>query len=112
MSRSPHRSLRTPEELRPLIDAIEARLAPEAIWLFGSRARGDNRADSDWDIVVALPDDAPEALLDPLVGWTLQKEVGVPATVLTVTSGALEEAWGSPNTLGYVLARDGLLLER
>lgn len=24
------------------------------IWLFGSRARGDNRSDSDWDVLVLL----------------------------------------------------------
>lgn len=107
-----HKSMRTPAELQPLVDAIEARFAPEAIWLFGSRARGDNRSDSDWDIVVAVPDDAPQELLDPLVGWTLQRDLGIPATVLAMTSGALEETWGAPNTIGYVLARDGRLLER
>lgn len=25
-----------------------------AVWLYGSRARGDNRTDSDWDIVIIL----------------------------------------------------------
>jgi predicted nucleotidyltransferase len=80
------------------------------VWLFGSRARGDHRPDSDWDILVALPDNADPELLDPLVGWTIQHEVGIPATILSTTSTALAEGWGARNTLGYALARDGRLL--
>ncbi|TIL76114.1 MAG: nucleotidyltransferase domain-containing protein [Mesorhizobium sp.] len=49
--------LKVPAEIKPLIDEIRLRLSPDSIWLFGSRARGDNRPDSDWDILVALPDD-------------------------------------------------------
>ncbi len=30
---------------------------PQAVWLFGSRARGDARPDSDFDLMVVLPDD-------------------------------------------------------
>ncbi len=40
-------------------DRLVAFLRPEEIWLFGSRARGDARPDSDFDILVVLPDDAP-----------------------------------------------------
>jgi hypothetical protein len=31
-------------------------LDPEEVWLFGSRARGDHRPDSDIDLLVVLPD--------------------------------------------------------
>ena len=30
------------------------------LWLYGSRARGDNRADSDWDLLVLLNKDKQE----------------------------------------------------
>ncbi|ESY78845.1 hypothetical protein X740_20045 [Mesorhizobium sp. LNHC221B00] len=39
--------LTVPAEIKPLIDEIRVRLNPDSIWLFGSRARGDNRPDSD-----------------------------------------------------------------
>ena len=110
MSLATHTPIEVPTEIKPLIDEIKARLRPEAVWLFGSRARGDNRPDSDWDILVALPDDADPKLLDPLVGWTIQHELGIPATILSTTSSALTESWGARNTLGYVIARDGRLL--
>lgn len=100
-----------PTEIKPLIDEIRLRFNPDSVWLFGSRARGDNRPDSDWDILVALPDDVDPALLDPLVGWTIQHELGIPATILSTTTGVLAESWGALNTIGYSLARDGRLLD-
>lgn len=94
-------------ELQRLLVAIQSRLSPRAVWLFGSRARGDHRPDSDWDLVVALPDDAPEADLDPILGWSIRQDAGVPATILTARESELSESWGCPNTLGYALAREG-----
>jgi hypothetical protein len=99
-----------PGEIRPLVEAIRGRFSPESIWLFGSRARGDNRKDSDWDILVALPEGADPRLLDPIVGWSIGREFDVPATVLFTTARDLSESWGSPNTLGYAIAREGRLL--
>jgi uncharacterized protein len=44
------------EALQGLVERLVAALDPQAIWLFGSRARGDHRPDSDFDlIVVAKP---------------------------------------------------------
>ena len=103
--------LKVPAEIKPLIDEIRIRLNPDSIWLFGSRARGDNRPDSDWDILVALPDDATPELLDPLVGWMIQHEIGIPATILSTTSSALAASWGSRNTIAYDVARDGRRLD-
>jgi uncharacterized protein len=105
------RTMQVPAEIRPLIDAIRVRLRPDAVWLFGSRARGDSHPDSDWDILVAVPDDTAPELLDPLVGWTIQNEVGIPASVLCTTSSEFAESWGARNTLGYAIARDGRLLD-
>ncbi len=56
--------------------------------------------DSDWDLLVASPDDAPDGLFDPMRGWQLQRDIGIPATILTVRSTDLAECWDVPNTLG------------
>lgn len=105
-----HASRSVPDEIRPLVDAIQLRYAPESIWLFGSRARGDNRDDSDWDLLVALREDSDPQLLDPMVGWSIGREFDVQATVLFTIVRDLSESWGAPNTLGYDIAREGQLL--
>ncbi|MEI9427504.1 nucleotidyltransferase family protein [Mesorhizobium sp. Cs1299R1N3] len=111
MRHPPSTRLAVPAEIKPLINEIRGRLNPDSIWLFGSRARGDNRPDSDWDILVALPDDAGPELLDPLVGWTIQHEIGIPATILSTTSSELAASWHSRNTIAYVVAREGRRLD-
>lgn len=46
----------TKNEFIKQIKVSSKQLLPEgtSLWLFGSRARGDNREDSDWDILVLL----------------------------------------------------------
>jgi len=110
MSQAGPVKITTPQEIRPLVDALLLRFHPEAIWLFGSRARGDNRDDSDWDLLMVLPDDCPSELLDPLHAWEVRSRIGVPATVISALSGELTESAGAPNTLAYEVVRDGKLL--
>jgi hypothetical protein len=43
-----------------LRDRLVAELRPLSIWFFGSRARGEARPDSDFDLLVVLPDGLPE----------------------------------------------------
>ncbi|MGY2053029.1 nucleotidyltransferase domain-containing protein [Methylobacterium sp. JK268] len=100
-----------PSPLRPLVERIAREMAPRAVWLFGSHARGDARPDSDWDPLVVVSDDAPDALLDPAATWAFQRQGGVRADILVTRQSDLTEIWGVPNTLGYDLARHGRLLD-
>ncbi|HEX8106203.1 MAG TPA: nucleotidyltransferase domain-containing protein [Kofleriaceae bacterium] len=43
-----------PEMIARIVEVLH----PEQVWLFGSRARGEARADSDWDFMAILADDA------------------------------------------------------
>ena len=48
--------------LRHFAELVRERLAPAQVWVFGSRASGDERPDSDWDLLVMFDDahsDAP-----------------------------------------------------
>jgi predicted nucleotidyltransferase len=45
-------------ELERVVQAIVASLQPDGVILFGSRARGDFRPDSDFDLAILAPDGA------------------------------------------------------
>ena len=64
-----------------LRDRLVVTLKPRAIWQFGSRARGDNDEDSDFDLLVVLPDGlpeeayAPDRVAEPVVGCGLAYDI-------------------------------------
>jgi uncharacterized protein len=97
--------------LGTLLARIHERLHPEQIWLFGSRARGDAKPGSDWDLLVVLSDDAPDRDLDPLLAWQLQKGSGVYADVIPLRASEFREDLGAVNTILYDVAREGVRID-
>jgi predicted nucleotidyltransferase len=65
------------EIVRRLIDAYQ----PERIYLFGSRARGDAGPDSDYDLLLVVPDDAPPERRDGKLAYQVLWSLPVPAAV-------------------------------
>ena len=57
----------------PALDRLVRRVVevmePVQVWLFGSRAEGRARPDSDYDLLVVVPDDASDERFDPLRVW-------------------------------------------
>lgn len=91
-----------------LLDLITQELGPDAIWLFGSRARGEARPDSDWDLLVVVPDER-EAMgaLDSDLAWSLRKRSGVRADIIVCTATDFRDGSTTPNTLAYEVAHRG-----
>ena len=85
--------------IAPLIERIVARLEPEEIWLFGSRAEGRARPDSDYDLLAVLPDNTPEAALDLMKAWELTCGLGVPADLVPCTRTDFEDEKDEVGTL-------------
>lgn len=85
--------------LHPVIARLAARLHPEEIWLFGSRAERRARPDSDYDLLAVLPDDTPEADLDPISAWSIVRGLGVPVDVVPCTRSEFEEEKHEIDTL-------------
>lgn len=93
----------------PLIERVVREWAPVRIQLFGSRARGDASLESDWDLLVVVPE-ASSASIDPLVPWRLRKDTGVRADVIVYSSADFEAERAVPNTLAYEAASAGVAL--
>jgi predicted nucleotidyltransferase len=96
--------------LKVLLQRVEQQLRPEQVWLFGSRARGDHRADSDWDLLAVVPDDTPRGAFDPRVAWRLQRDAGVYADLALVTRAEFLDDLRTVNTLPYLVMAEGALI--
>jgi predicted nucleotidyltransferase len=71
-----------------MIARIVEVLHPEQVWLFGSRARGEARVDSDWDFMAILADDGPEQDFDLASVWQWLRDLRLRRVeVFTMTRG-------------------------
>lgn len=77
---------RLDEIVRRLVAAYE----PERIYLFGSAARGDIGPDSDYDLLVVVPDDASPERQRSRLAYERLRGTGVAADVLVWTRSAFE----------------------
>ncbi len=95
--------------VQPLLDRIRSNWRPREIWLFGSRARGTAMADSDWDLLVVVPDElAPAGFDDPMTVWKVKHGAGVRADVLVCRASEFDEDRGTHNTIAYDAAVEGV----
>jgi uncharacterized protein len=92
-----------------LLDRIVSHWCPREIWLFGSRARGTAARDSDWDLLVVVPDDlAAAGFDDPMTVWKVKQGSGVRADVLVCRASEFDEDRGTHNTIAYDAAVEGV----
>jgi predicted nucleotidyltransferase len=97
-------------EAAPLLARIVEAWHPYQIWLFGSRARGEANEESDWDLLVVVPDEVSDEEIDPLVVWRLKRESGVRADVIMCRLQEFLEDYRTVNTLEYEAATRGVLI--
>jgi predicted nucleotidyltransferase len=95
--------------LEEMTGRIAERLHPQKIILFGSRARGDQQGDSDFDLLIIAPSDEPRwRRTVPLYG--LLAGVGVPKDIVWWTPEEVAE-WGAVKShFINVALRQGVVL--
>lgn len=96
--------------LRGLVDRVVERMHPEAIWLIGSRAAGEARPDSDYDLIVVMPDGTADDILDPVKAWDVTRGLGIPADLIPCTRTEFEQEKNEVNSLPRVAVSRGLLV--
>ncbi len=94
--------------LRRFADLVRERMAPAQVWVFGSRARGDERPDSDWDLLVVFDDAHAGAAADERTLWRISREAGLVSDVVAVTAGDALASRNVANTLMYAVSREGV----
>lgn len=89
-----------------LVDAYQ----PERIYLFGSKARGDFGPDSDFDLMVVVPDEAPEDRKRSRLAYQHLWGIGTAADVLVWTCGRFATRAHLRASLPGTILREGRLL--
>lgn len=91
-----------------VIERIVEVLAPEEVWLFGSRARQTHGPDSDWDFMAILPDTAPDRDLDLASVWSKLRELRrMRVEVIPMRRGDFEDSRSTLGELAEAVAREG-----
>ena len=91
-----------------VIERIVEVLAPEEVWLFGSRARETHGPDSDWDLMAVLPDTAPDRDLDLATVWSNLRELRrMRIEVIPIRRRDFDESRSTLGELAEAVAREG-----
>ena len=94
------------EVVRRLVDALH----PERVYLFGSRARGDGRDDSDYDLLIVVANsDQPGHRRDREALRAL-RGLNLAVDVLVLTHDEFERKLGVICSLPATVVREGRLL--
>lgn len=105
---------RTPTAGDPVLAQVVCRLVeaycPERIYLFGSVARGDAGPDSDYDLLVVVPDDAPSKRRRSRLAYEVLRGTGTAADVLVCTRSYFEQRRLLKASLPGTVLREGVAL--
>jgi predicted nucleotidyltransferase len=114
MSKTPIESFKPPSADDPVLSEIVRRLSevyhPLRIYLFGSAARGDAGPDSDYDIMVVVPDNAPADLQRSRMGYRAIRDLGVPRDIFVSTDRDFQMQLHLKASFPATVVREGVLL--
>jgi len=97
---------RLAEAVRRLVEAYK----PERIYLFGSKARGDDGPNSDYDLLIIVPDDTPPEHGRSRLAYQVLRGTGTPADVLVWVKSKFERRLHVVASLPATVMREGRLL--
>lgn len=97
--------------VKKIVDTIVESSNPEKIILFGSRARGDNKANSDYDFIVVKQGVKNERKVSRRIYKALfDNKIGVPVDIIVIDVNKLEKNSNKPYMVYSTALREGEIL--
>jgi uncharacterized protein len=106
----PHLTEEDTHALARIIERLIEAYEPERIYLFGSKARGDYGLDSDFDVLVVVPNTAPPHRKRSRLAYEVLRGTGIAADVLVWNQSAFESRLHLAASLPAAVMREGKLL--
>lgn len=103
-------SVRQADVLDRMVARVVRVMAPEAIYLFGSRARGDATADSDYDLLVVVSDNAPAEQRSLSATAEIPRDPGISLDIIPCRRSVFERRRNDIGTLSYLATHEGQLV--
>jgi predicted nucleotidyltransferase len=97
-------------DLREIVRRLVAAYEPGFIYLFGSKARGDAGPDSDYDLLLVVPDDASPERRRSQLAYQALRGTGIAADVLVCTRSYFDDRRHLKASLPGTVLREGRLL--
>ncbi len=97
-------------QLAELVRRLVAAYRPERVFLFGSRARGEAGPDSDYDLLVVVPDDSAVDRTRSRLGYQALRGTGVAADVVVWRRSSFERRAHVRTSLPYTALHEGVVL--
>ncbi len=99
-----------PEASRLIAQRLGKALHPDAIYLFGSHARGDANADSDLDLMVIVPESNQTRYVRGVEARRLVSDIATPKDIVVLTRKEWQEGQQVVCSLASAVRREGILL--
>lgn len=96
--------------IREVVDRLVRALAPERIYLFGSRARNDATGDSDYDLLVVVPASELPGYKRDQVACRVVMDLDVAVEILVWTRAEFDRKRHLKASLPATLEREGRLV--
>ncbi|OAN44907.1 nucleotidyltransferase family protein [Magnetospirillum moscoviense] len=93
-----------------LLNQVVSVFHPRRVILFGSRARGDARLDSDIDLVVELDNDAPPEMMSAKVIHSARAGYHEPVDILPCREGVLKERARAIGSFAHTVLTEGVVV--
>jgi len=100
----------TDPSLALIVDRLVEAFHSEKVYLFGSHARGEAGPDSDYDLLLVMPDDASRDLLDPRLACRALVGTALAADVLLFRRSKFEGQLHLKASLPATIQREGKIL--
>lgn len=97
------------EKLKEIVRRLVQALDPDRIVMFGSRARGDSKPDSDLDLLI-VKDSAEPRHRRTIPGYYALAGLGIPIDILWRTAAEIAEWERVPNHVTTRAIREGKIL--
>jgi predicted nucleotidyltransferase len=96
--------------LAEMVRRLVAVYHPDRVYLFGSVARGEAGPDSDYDIMVVVPDHTPDQQAVSRVGYRAVRDLGLPRDIFVWKSSAFARQLHLKASFPSTIVREGRLL--